>query len=109
ARLAWVELTRRVEDQDGVRYLETKERGLWALEADCVVPEPAERTPWGARVGAPERATRRAEGRASWIEASVYGGWLIAYEGARPVFTTLVATGRGGAKAADAKNLVESS
>jgi hypothetical protein len=35
-------------------------------------------------------------GRGTWIESSVYGGWLIAYEDTTPVLATLVAPGRGG-------------
>src|SRR5260221_3575270 len=109
ARLAWVELTGREEEQGDVRYLETREHGLWVLEADCVVPRPSERTPWGARVGSLARSSGRSPKRTSWVESSVYGGWLIAYEGTLPVFTTLVAAGRGGAKSASAKNLLETS
>ncbi len=107
ARLSWVELTGTTEVEGAVRYLETRERGLWVLESDCVVPQPSEPNPWSARGDAPP--VGGAGERRTWIEASVNGGWLIAYEGSRPVFVTLMAPGRGGAKRADAKNLVTTS
>lgn len=34
-------------------------------------------------------------GRRTWIEVSAVGGWLVAYEGERPVFATLISAGRG--------------
>ena len=34
--------------------------------------------------------------RKSWIEVSVLGGWLLAYEGKRAVYATLISPGRGG-------------
>lgn len=107
ARLAWVELTGTTEVEGASRYLETREAGLWVLESDCVVPEPSEQPPWNAdrehehHGGPPERRT--------WLEASVYGGWLIAYEDTRPVFVTLMAPGRGGGKSPEARNLVSTS
>jgi hypothetical protein len=33
----------------------------------------------------------------TWIEVSIEGGWLLAYEGARPVYATLISPGKGGA------------
>lgn len=36
-----------------------------------------------------------ARGRRTWLEVSTVGGWLVAFEGARPVFATLVSAGRG--------------
>ncbi|HEX3598008.1 MAG TPA: L,D-transpeptidase [Polyangiaceae bacterium] len=108
ARLAWVELTGATEAAGEGRYLETREPGLWALESDCVVPTPAATTPWGAPVSEAPPSSPPEE-RKPWIEASVNGGWLIAYENARPVFVTLAAPGRGGAKRADARDLMTTS
>jgi len=39
---------------------------------------------------------RTPRGRATWVEVSILKGWLIAYEGTKPVFATLIAPGRGG-------------
>src|SRR4029079_9750009 len=35
-------------------------------------------------------------GRRTWLEASVWQGWLIAYQGTKPIFVTLISAGRGG-------------
>ena len=119
ARLSWVKLTgqhKRLEDLD---WLETSDGG-WVKASDATVPTPSALTPWGTPVGdstqaassstapaapvassptartpaTPTPATPR--GRATWIEVSIVGGWLIAYEGGRPVFTTLISPGSGG-------------
>lgn len=88
-RLSWVGLTGRAEGEGEQRYLETKEQGVWVLEADAVVPEPAKKVPFtrAPEPGAPVR---------KWIEISVLGGWFIAYEELTPVFVTMIAPGRGG-------------
>jgi hypothetical protein len=109
ARLAWVPLTGRSEFRDGTNYLETREPDLWIAETDAVVPKLREHTPWGAAVGEPDTHPLRPKGRATWIDTSVYGGWLIAYEDSHPVFVTLVAPGRGGARPANDANLTETS
>jgi lipoprotein-anchoring transpeptidase ErfK/SrfK len=38
-------------------------------------------------------------GRRTWVEVSVLGGWMVAYEGDKPVFATLISPGRGGVPA----------
>ena len=91
-RLAWTPLTGREETDGGVTFLETRSDGWWVRKDDAVVPRAAERPPWGAPGEPPPR------GRATWIDASVHEGWLVAYEGITPVFATLVAGGRGGAR-----------
>jgi hypothetical protein len=108
-RLSWVTLTGREERSDGHTYLETTVADAWVRADDAVVPRPAAKTPWGAPTFGPDEGATRPPGRATWLEASVYGGWLIAYEGTRPVFVTLVAPGRNGALPANAPNLNESS
>lgn len=87
-------------------YLASKEDGLLIDEDDATVVKPSLTTPWGAVVdGVPEEEARKVavqrvpppEGpRKTWVEVSVLSGWLIAYEGTRPVFATLIAPGRGG-------------
>lgn len=108
-RLAWVTLTGREEAAPDTTYLETTIADVWLRTEDAVVPRPSERTPWGTLTNGPDEGGTRPEGRATWIEASVYGGWLIAYEGTRPVFVTLVAPGKNGALPATAPALNESS
>lgn len=109
ARLAWVELSGVTELEGGVRYLETREQGLWVLESDAVVPQVSPTTPWGDPVSTVADVASEPAARRPWIEASVYGGWLIAYENTRPVFVTLTAAGRGGAKRLSSKRLLTSS
>jgi hypothetical protein len=96
ARLSWVELSGRREQHDDVTYLETKEPGVYLRERDAVLPELATRTPWGSLLSAEHDERPPTRGRRTWIEVSILGGWLIAYEGRRPVFTTLVSPGLGG-------------
>jgi hypothetical protein len=96
ARLSHVELSGVSERVEGQRYLETTRAGLWVRETDAVVPRPAARTPWGAAVNADDSSGRAPKGRASWIEISIEGGWLLAFEGTRPIYATLVSPGRGG-------------
>lgn len=95
ARLSWVKLTghkQRTDDQD---WLETNDGG-WVKASDAAVPTPSAVTPWGATVGDEKPAPSTPKGRATWIEVSIVGGWLIAYEGARPIFATLISPGSGG-------------
>ncbi len=95
-RLSWVELTGNRVEQAGETYLETRDPGLWVKKKDAVVPNPQRKTPWGAAVGEVDTTGLTPRGRATWLEASVLGGWLIAYEGTRPVFATMISPGRGG-------------
>ncbi|HEU4412694.1 MAG TPA: L,D-transpeptidase family protein [Polyangiaceae bacterium] len=95
-RLGRVGLTGASEREGDETFLETKDGGLYVLASDAVVPEPRALTPWGAKVGVPDLTGRGPAGRRTWIEVSIEGGWLLAYEGARPVYATLVSTGRGG-------------
>jgi len=83
--------------QRGQRYFRTAQGEDWVRESDAVLPTPRSLTPWGARVGS-EDHTRLAPKNEhhSWIEVSVLGGWLLAYEGTRPVYATLISPGRGG-------------
>jgi hypothetical protein len=96
ARLSFVELTGNRVDQAGEIYLETKDQGLWVKKTDAVVPTPQATTPWGATVGEDDATGKAPRGRATWLEASVLGGWMLAFEGTRPVYATLISPGRGG-------------
>jgi len=112
ARLSCVELTGKSVEQDGVRYLETREPGVLVDAADAVVPELPVATPWGAPVdrtghglkpshGSRKRARARngvpsGDEHTRWIDVSIQGGWLIAFEGNEPRYVTLISPGRGG-------------
>ncbi len=87
ARLSYVMLTG-VEQKSGADvFLETKEAGVWVKAEDAAVAS--------ARGPVPYRDNERSE-RRTWIDVSVLGGTLVAYEGERPVFATLISPGRGG-------------
>jgi len=92
-----LQLGSEVEIQHGERYFALAQGEDWVRERDAVLPAPRSVTPWGARIGAEDHtglAPKNA--RKSWIEVSVLGGWLLAYEGTRPVYATLISPGRGG-------------
>ena len=90
---------------NGKRFLIARDGGL--IDAnEATVIRPAAFTPWGEPVdestGAVDHERARFEGgsraksgRGTWVEVSVHGGWMIAYEGTHPVFATLIAAGRG--------------
>ena len=63
--------------------IETEE-GLWLVESTVRVI--------GPRDGFPSVAT----GRRKWIDISIRDQALVAYEGQRPVYVTLISSGRGG-------------
>ena len=92
-----VALSDQSEVQRGQRYFQTAKGDDWVREQDAVLPTPRSLTPWGARVGHEDRTGRGPKDpRQTWIEVSVVGGWLLAFEGTKPVFATLVSGGRGG-------------
>jgi hypothetical protein len=90
ARLAWVALTGEHDEVAGKqRYLATKEPGVFVLESEASVVRAASPPPGRADGSS-------GAGRHTWIDISVLDGWLVAYEGMKPVFATLIAPGRGG-------------
>ena len=87
-RLAFVALTGEAV-KDGKRtFLATNEPETWVLESDAAVVRAIESPP--AQVKAMK------SGRKTWLDISVLGGTLVAYEDDRPVFATLISPGRGG-------------
>jgi hypothetical protein len=97
ARLSHVALTGKAEGTGDERVLETAD-GSWVRAKDAVVPQPSDKAPWG---------TATPKGRGTWMEVSVNGGWLIAYENLTPVFVTLVSPGRGGPAKPDEDPIAE--
>ncbi len=85
-RLGSVGLTGRARWQRGRRYLETTEDSLWVAQDEVgVVTQQRLR---GVTLAPKER----------WIDVSIFQGTLTAYEGERPVFTTLISPGASGYK-----------
>jgi hypothetical protein len=76
-RLDWVELTGESVVDDGVTYLVTREPGVLVKADDAVVPELPERTPWGT----PLSGGGDSDNHDKWIDVSILGGWLLAFEG----------------------------
>lgn len=90
----------------GKTYYHVKATDDWMDTEDATVARLSPVTPWGApvqgaRVDAPRdphaQTVKAPEGgRKTWVEVSVLGGWMVAYENTKAVFATLIAPGRGG-------------
>lgn len=87
-RHGWVGLTDRSIRQGRDTYLETTDRGRYCAEADATVVRKAAELP--------PKVAAATDGRRTWLDISVLGGWLVAYEAALPVYATLISPGRGG-------------
>jgi hypothetical protein len=68
----------------GIRFLETRD-GTYLKEHSSHI-----------RIDARDKLPRWAKNDRSWIEVSILNQTLIAYRGERPIFATLVSTGRDG-------------
>jgi hypothetical protein len=95
-RLSFVNLSTEKTTAEGRTFHRVSGTEFWVDEDDAVIPSPARKTPWGATVAAVDTTGKAPEGRATWVEASILGGWLVAFEGTRPVYATLISAGRGG-------------
>jgi L,D-transpeptidase catalytic domain len=95
ARLSWVELSGRTQPSGADVFHETL-KGAWIKASEAVIPVTRERTPWGTGLLDPAQASYGPPERRSWMDVSILGGWLMAYEDTRPVYVTLISPGRGG-------------
>ncbi len=86
-RHGWVELTEKHLTQDGKRFVETKEPGIYVLVDDAQIIEAVKEAPW---LGTKDPDKQK------WVDVRVLEGTLLAYEGLRPVYATMIAPGRGG-------------
>lgn len=120
-RLSWLRLTGATVEWEGKKYLETIGSNRVIYQKDAAVVRGAPTTPWGepTSLRAEQRsptaffpASRRppppVSSRQTWIEISIHGGWLLAYEGTRPVFATLIAGGKGQTTLVGGEPFVES-
>lgn len=85
-RLGWrefVPLTGKVENIQGVRMVEAR-NGRWLRSEDLKVAAKPSRLPSWARGGT------------KWIDISIVSQTMVLWEGDRPVYATLVSSGRGG-------------
>ena len=86
ARLSWVALSGERAERDGRHFLATRD-GRWVLETDAAVAREASAMPG---------AVAKHGKRSTWLDISILGGTLVAYEGMTPVYATLISPGRGG-------------
>lgn len=78
-----IPLSGKVKMSRGERFVETTD-GKWLRSKDLkVAPQPSE-LPWFAKNGV------------RWIDISILSQTLVLYEGSKPVYVTLVSTGRDG-------------
>ncbi len=75
-------------EHDGKRYIVTRESGLLASVDDVSLARRSH--------AIPPQIQNQKEGRRTWIDVSILGGWLVAYEYDKPVYATMVSPGRGG-------------
>jgi lipoprotein-anchoring transpeptidase ErfK/SrfK len=78
-----VGLTGSVKELRGERMVETRD-GLWVASAEIKTAAKSSKLPGWAR------------GDSKWIDVSIQNQMLVLYEGAQPVYATLVSTGRDG-------------
>lgn len=83
ARLSWLALTGRSQVHRSKTYLETS-AGDWIRESDATVVQSEE--PRGLELAPGEK----------WLDVSIFRGTLVAYEGPRAVFATLISPGAHG-------------
>jgi hypothetical protein len=88
ARLSWVGLTGEEAVEGKRTFLATKEADVWVAADEAAVVRKVEQPPAQIR--------QRKEGRRTWLDVSVLGGTLVAYENDRAVFATMISPGRGG-------------
>ena len=88
SRLSWVSLTGQVRVERGERFLEVG-GGDWIRARDAAIVE--------------YRHPRSIPAGEKWIDVSIANGTLVAYEGERPVFATLISPGANGYRRVDGK------
>jgi hypothetical protein len=86
ARGSHLALSGQTRESGGETYHELRGSADWIKQRDTVIPAPRAK-PWGD-AGPPAGAT--------WLEAGILGGWLVAFVGTEPVYATLISAGRGG-------------
>lgn len=95
-RLDVVQLSEQSVKDGHTTYYKLEREDLWVSSREAVVPAPKETTPWGEPVGQTAKAQGASNARQTWLEVSILGGWLVAFEGTVPVYATMISAGRGG-------------
>ncbi len=87
-RLSHVQLSEERKVHETIAYLKVRDSDLWLREADAAVARKRDEVPY--------KKTEAIKTRKTWLDVSVFGGTLVAYENETPVFATLISPGRGG-------------
>jgi hypothetical protein len=87
-RHGWVMVSEEQIEHEGKRYIVTREGGL-LVDVDTISVARRSHSP-------PPQIQAQTQGRRTWIDVSIMGGWLVAYEYDKPVYATMVSAGRGG-------------
>jgi hypothetical protein len=95
ARLSWVQLTDERVTQGDHEFVKDR-NGDWVRTDQAVIPQPRDETPWGAPINEADDTGKAPKGRHTWMHVSILGGWLVAFEGTKPVFVTMISPGKGG-------------
>jgi hypothetical protein len=88
-RLGWVALTGQTEKRAGRTFWETREEGIWIDARSAAI------------VATETEAPPSPVPRGTWIEVAALQGWLVAWEGDKAVYATMVSAGKLGAVKAD--------
>jgi hypothetical protein len=88
-RLSWLMIDGdRVTDK-GATYVHAKKDDVWLKDdSTLAIAEASKDNPY--------KSNEKIEGKKTWVDISVYGGTLVAYEDDKPVYATLISPGRGG-------------
>src|SRR5690606_23439771 len=84
-RLSWVQLSDQRVTAGEHEFVQTKD-GEWLRADHAVIPDRRTDTPWGAPLYAPDETGNGSKGRHTWMHVSILGGWVVAFEGTKPVF-----------------------
>jgi L,D-transpeptidase catalytic domain len=94
-RLTAVALTGETVEHDAKRYWAATD-GAWLEEGEAAIAQAAGKLP---------RVVANAEAGATWLDVSILGGTMVAYEGLVPVYATMISPGRGGMPRRDVPTL----
>ncbi len=87
-RLSWLALSGETAVVGGAHYHRVKDADVWVADDEVTVARRSEDIPLVVQ--------RDGDGRKTWLDVSIEGGTLVAYEGTQPVYATLISPGRGG-------------
>lgn len=99
-RLSWFMVTTEEAEFEGKRYYHVKPGaalGEGSAGPDVWVKEGSNLAIASKNDKQPFMKNEQKVGKKTWVDVSIYGGTLVAYEDMTPVYATMMAPGRGGA------------